>query len=223
MSLEIRRLLRTSAAVLAARAIIAQGPAPPASPLVVRDGLATFEVATNVFGTKVHGRSTALAAGAVIRDGETELLLERLEASLPPASLKTGIKLRDQHMIKYIFRTADGQVPDVRFSADGARCTRTDAAAAYKCPALGTLSIRNDARPFSIALEAMPDGDAYRVRGVSTVVLSAYGIDRPSQFGVSTEDTVKVHVEFVARRSPASRTSAGAPFPARSGAAPPPQ
>jgi hypothetical protein len=200
-----------AAALLATHGLTAQGAAGPAALLVARDGVATFEVGTNVFGTRIHGKSTALTATAVVRDADAELRLERLEAALTPATLRTGIRLRDQHMIKYIFRTAGGQVPDVRFSAADARCTRPAGAAAYQCPALGTLSIRDAARPFSIALEATPDGSGYRVRGVSTVALSAYGIDRPSQFGVSTEDTVRVQIDLVARR--AAVTSSRAPSP----------
>ena len=85
-------------------------------------GSVTFEVSTNVFSTAVRGQTNAVTGSTRLRDNGSALRLEQLEAVVQVSSLRTGIKLRDEHMRKYIFETADGQVPDVRFSAESADC-----------------------------------------------------------------------------------------------------
>ena len=204
------RLLALAAAflLLAWLGAAAQDPAADASALTATGGLASFEVSTNVLGTMVRGKSSALTASTLVRSSAAELLLERLEATLPVGSLKTGIKLRDQHMVKYIFQTAAGQQPDLHFTARDGRCVRVDSVSPYSCPAAGTLTIRGTPRPFSITLEVTPDGSGYHVKGDARVTLTSYGIERPSQFGVRTGDEVRLHVEFTARTAtPTSKTS----------------
>lgn len=170
-----------------------------ATPIKVNGGSVSFEVTTNVFATIVRGESSALVGGTQLRDGALGLRLEQLEAVVPVASLRTGIKLRDEHMRKYIFQTEDGELPDVRFSAEKAECTQAVGSGAYVCPASGILTIRGTARPFAIELKVTRSGEGFRVSGDGKVTLSAYGIERPSQFGVKTDDEVRIHLELSAR------------------------
>ena len=202
MKRKIGRLLVVAIVALSARAATSRTQVPvDATRVSVAAGTVSFEVATNVFGTTVRGTSRALMAAALVRSSATELRLERLEASMPVTSLRTGINLRDQHMLKYIFKTADGQLPDLHFAADAADCPRRDAGAALACVASGALTIRGAARPFAVTLEIEQNGEAYRVKGSGQVTLGAYGIERPSQFGVRTEDEVRIRVDFSARRA----------------------
>lgn len=175
----------------------------------VRGGQITFAVGTNVFAIKVKGSSGALDGSARLREGAQGLQLEAIEAVVPVESLKTGLKQRDAHMRKYIFETPDGKAPDVRFSAATADCTTADAKA-LTCVATGELAIRGAARPFSIALKVTRDGDQFRVIGDGAVLLSTYGIERPSQFGVKTDDEVKLRLEFRTKAAaPSAATAAG--------------
>ena len=167
------------------------------STIQLNGGTVTFEVATNVFSTTVRGESNAITGGTRLRDNGSSLRLERLEAVVPVATLKTGIRLRDEHMRKYIFETSDGQAPDVRFSADAADCPKNGSG--YACNASGNLAIRGTARPFSIELKVVRNGDGFRVTGDGRLAVSHYGIERPSQFGVRTEDEVKIHLDVKAR------------------------
>ena len=157
----------------------------------------TFEVSTNVFSTTVRGQSNAVTGGTRLRDNGSGLQLQQLEAVVTVGSLKTGIKLRDEHMRKYIFETPDGQAPDVRFSADTTECPKNGAG--YACSAAGNLTIRGTSRPFTIELKVARNGEAFHVTGDGKVTLSTYGIERPSQFGVRTEDEVKIHLDVKAR------------------------
>ena len=182
-----------------------------AAPAEVKNGTVTFDVGTNIFAISVHGESTALDGTVRVRQSAGVLRLEQLEAVVPVKSLTTGMKLRDDHMRKYIFQTADGQVPDVRFTAERAECSEAAAGAPAKCIAAGELAIRGTARPFVIQLSVTKQNDEFKVEGDGTIKLSAYGIERPSQFGVTTADDVKLHLELsAASAAPGASTSGGA-------------
>jgi polyisoprenoid-binding protein YceI len=170
----------------------------------------TFDVGTNVFAISVHGESKALKGKVRVREGADGLQLEQLEAIVPVESLNTGMKLRDGHMRKYIFQTPEGQVPDVRFSAEHADCSAASTAGQSTCKVSGTLAIRGTPRPFVIDLLVNKESDLFRVRGDALVRLSTYGIERPSQFGVQTADDVKLHLELNARSAPIATLSSSA-------------
>lgn len=165
-------------------------------------GSVSFEVATNVFGTTVKGKSRSLSGATRLVDRQGELRLEQIEAAVPVSTLRTGIRLRDEHMRDYIFATPDQQTPDVTFAAPAAECANgadRRNQGSYTCTSAGTLTIRGTARPFRIALAVARDGDSFRVKGQGKVTLSAYGIERPSQFGVRTADEVTIELDFSAR------------------------
>src|SRR5258708_2087340 len=88
----------------------------------VEGGAASFVVNTTVPGISVKGKSTALEARAVVERGADGLHLENVQASIPVKSLLTGMAIRDEHMRRYIFTTADGKTPDLRFEAAEAVC-----------------------------------------------------------------------------------------------------
>jgi hypothetical protein len=83
--------------------------------VTIRGDTATFDAATNLPAVVIHGKSVALEGRAHIRRNADALLIEGLEATVPVESLNTGIELRDEHMRRYVFATADGQLPKARF------------------------------------------------------------------------------------------------------------
>jgi polyisoprenoid-binding protein YceI len=166
-------------------------------------GSVSFEVATNVFGTTVKGRSGSLSGYSHLRGGGEALQLEQIEVKVPVATLQTGIKVRDQHMRQYVFETADHQTPDLSFTAANASCVR-ETKDAYTCTAAGVLSLRGTPRPFTIVLDVKREDSAFTVKGAGKVALSHYGIERPSQFGVRTEDEVVLRLDLSARQVSAS-------------------
>jgi hypothetical protein len=68
--------------------------------------------------------------------------------------------------------------------------------------------IRGTAKPFVIALKVTENNGTYRATGDSIVKLSTYGIEKPSQLGVRTEDEVKLKLDFTARPAPVATTGA---------------
>jgi polyisoprenoid-binding protein YceI len=166
----------------------------------IERGTVSFEVRTNIAAVRVHGKSDAVIARAQLVSGPEGMVLEQISASVAAASLKTGLSLRDEHMRKYIFTTADGQVPDVRFSGGRTECLKTGSGQRFACTVSGTLVIRDTAKPFTIVLTIDEEDGNLRASGDGIVRLSTYGIDRPSQLGVRTTDEVKLKLEFSVRR-----------------------
>ncbi len=168
------------------------------TPIEVQRGAVTFEVGTNLLSLSVHGTSDVLQASADLREGSEGLLIEQVDAMVPIESLTTGLKLRDEHMRKYIFTTEKGDVPDLHFSSSAVTCPPA-ADAPSGCVLPGQLAVRGTSRPFPVALKISRKGTAYRVTGDGKVRLTEYGIPAPSQLGVKTEDEVKVHLDFMAK------------------------
>lgn len=202
-----RHLVLTAAVAVAASlsapfttSAAAQAASPGPLSVEVAGGTATFEAATNISAINVHGKSSSLKAHAAVREAGDVLTIEQMDATLPVKSISTGMGLRDEHMRKYVFTTPDGQTPDVRFTSDKADCSAGNGGETT-CQVSGNLAIRGTARPFAIALKVKKSGDGYRAAGDGLVKLSTYGIERPSQLGVTTEDEVKLHLEFVAKPS----------------------
>ena len=174
--------------------------------IVVDAGIVSFVSDTNVPAISVKGKSTALHAQANVRRTAEGLQIEGIRATVPVKSLATGMGLRDEHMRKYIFTTPDGQTPDVRFEAENAACP---AGHDVTCRLNGSLTIRGATRPFSMPLKIRDDGALFKAAGDATVKLSDYGIERPTQLGVTTVDEVHLHFEFTARQPAGDTASAG--------------
>jgi polyisoprenoid-binding protein YceI len=162
----------------------------------VRNGTAKFETATNMPAIRVHGTSNQLRASARLRESGGTVILEGLEATLPVASLSTGLGLRDTHMRKYIFTTVEGNVPDVRFVAPRAECSPSGKA--LTCSVAGELAIQGRSRPLTIVLNVRNESGSFRAVGDAVAKLSTYDIEAPSQFGVKTHDDVRLRLEFTA-------------------------
>jgi polyisoprenoid-binding protein YceI len=142
-------------------------------------GKIEFLADTNVKMFKFKGDAGQLQA-KLDRAGN---LLKHVELTIPVQSLKTGMDLRDKHMRERIFTKADGTMPDIVFKADQATC-------APDCVITGTLTIRGETRPQKISL-SMKNPD--HVEGHAAILLSAYGIEAPSQVGVKVNDNVDVN------------------------------
>lgn len=175
-------------------------PAGGATIVEVNEGTVTFKVDTNVPAINVHGKSKALAGKAYVRASSSGASVEKLVASVPVESLGTGLGLRDAHMRKHVFTTADGRQPELRFESESARCSAANGHEST-CQLAGMLSVRDVARPFAISLNVSEEGDKLRAKGDGQLKLSSFGIERPSNLGVQTADEVTLHLEFTATRS----------------------
>lgn len=165
--------------------------------IAVQGGTATFVANTNVAAVSIKGKSTALVAKLNLRRVAEGLQLEHIDARLSVKTLVTGMGLRDTHMRKYVFTTADGQVPDLHF--EGANATCSGSAKDTTCQVAGMLTIRGVARAFTLPLKIREDGAGFKASGDGVVKLSAYGIEQPSELGVKMTDDVQLHFDFAAK------------------------
>jgi polyisoprenoid-binding protein YceI len=178
--------------------------------VIIESGAANFDVATNMPGIEVKGSSNTLSGRASVSRDSSGLLIDRIHISVPVKTLSTGMKVRDEHMRKYIFVTPEGQTPDLEFSASQTACHGGGSGAEFTCQVSGNLSIRGVSRPFqtnlNIKQHTSGSADTFRVTGDGVVKLSDYGIKAPSQFGVSASNDVKLQFNLNARED----TSTGA-------------
>jgi polyisoprenoid-binding protein YceI len=191
------RRLSMIACFTAAAALAATEAKTESGTIAVQGGTAVFVANTNVAAISIKGKSTALVAKLSLRRVADGLQLEHIDARLPVQTLVTGMGLRDSHMRKYVFTTADGQVPDLHF--EGANATCAGSAKDTTCQVAGMLSIRGVARPFVLPLKIREDGGGFKASGDGVVKLSAYGIEQPSELGVKMTDDVQLHFDFSAK------------------------
>ena len=171
-------------------------------------GTVTFDVGTNISAVSVHGKSSNVRGLARLRKEGAQLILEDVAATLPVEALTTGMSLRDDHMKKYIFTTADQKLPELKFTGSNMACP-VDAGGDGSCKITGKMTIRGVEKPLTVALKVKA-GAAYRAILDGAIKLSDYGIERPSQFGVKCADDVKIHIELAGKETvESSATRAG--------------
>jgi polyisoprenoid-binding protein YceI len=188
---------------------VAYGQAQSPFAVQIEGGNVQFDSDTNLSAISVHGKSSTLRVEVRGMKTADALTLEQVRATLPIKAISTGMSLRDEHMRKYIFTTADGKEPDLIFTATNLRCAakpgQEDA-----CPITGTLAIRGVERPFAMTLKVKQEAGSpavFKAAGSAKVKLSDYGIERPSQLGVQTQDEVKLSIQFTGRESVATASN----------------
>ena len=77
-------------------------------------GVSEFEAPTNMPAVSVKGRSSAVQGRVLLARESDRISLEHLDAWLAVKSLATGMAVRDEHMRKHVFTTADGLTPPCR-------------------------------------------------------------------------------------------------------------
>jgi polyisoprenoid-binding protein YceI len=185
---------------------------PPAK-LEVESGTASFESTTNMPGIEVKGKSAALSARVEVTQAGNVFTLRSIDATIPVKSLATGMKVRDEHMRKYIFTTSDGQTPDIHFESSAATCPAPSNGRDLVCRVAGNMTIRGASHAIELTLQAKQQSSgsalAFRVTGEGVVKLSDFGIAAPSQFGVTPANEVKFRLEFAARQKASMAGNSG--------------
>jgi polyisoprenoid-binding protein YceI len=172
-------------------------------------GVTEFEAPTNMPAVSVKGKSNSLQGSVMVSRNADGILLEHLEVWAPVKTLATGMGVRDEHMRKQVFTTAEGQTPDLRFGADKAVCSMRSGQE-FTCAVTGNLSIRGLARPFSMSLKVKQAGQsAFKAVGDAVVKLSDYEITQPTQFGVKLSNEVKLRFELASKQRAFENASDG--------------
>src|SRR5262249_18839832 len=148
-------------------------------PVVVANGSAKFDAPTTISAISVHGESNAISGSARVSSQGGALRIEIFEGRLDPATLKTGIDLRDRHMRDKIFAEGGG-LPELYFVAANAQCNENS-----PCQVNGQFTLRGVTRPVMFMAKVHNEGSkGYRVAAEGTLDIKTFGIEVPCQLGV---------------------------------------
>jgi polyisoprenoid-binding protein YceI len=177
----------------------------------INSGGASFEAPTNMPAVVVKGKSNGLQGKVRVTKSLDGLLLESIEARVPIKSLVTGMGVRDEHMRKYVFTSADGHLPDLFFTAEKGACSKADGRPDYTCQVPGMMTIRGTLRPLVISLRVKEQVSSaeFRVIGNAVIKLNEYGIAPPVQFGVKVLNDVRFEFEFTGKEKAMVTTAGG--------------
>jgi hypothetical protein len=136
-------------------------------------------------GMKIVGTGNDLRVGD---DGQA------VKVSVPLASMKTGISIRDKHMHeKYLqtpnYPTAELQVPRSNLKILGGGGTVNQEAA-------GTLLLHGKTRPVTFRYAGSREGSKVKVRGTMHINMNDFGIEVPVYLGVTVKPDVDVVAQF---------------------------
>ena len=170
------------------------------TPIEIVSGSIEFTAPVNVWALNVHGNSHEVSGSFALAETPDGFVLSDVHLSVSVESLHTGMRIRDRHMRDRVFRTEDGSLPVLAFTTRESLCTRRSDAAT--CLMVGSLSIRGVPRELAMEITATRHrDDAYRAEGEAVIRLSDYGIERPSQFGVTVTDEVELRVVLIGQPS----------------------
>lgn len=176
--------MRFIALILVVLGICAAAGADVAPPADLALSSLEFTAATNLSAVTVRGKSTEMVGQASF---DPKGALAKVDATVSVESLKTGMEMRDHHMRERVFKTADGKYPPLHFASTAVTCASQTA-----CQVTGPLEIRGVAKG---AVFACTVSEGNRSADCSaTIKLSTYGIERPTQLGVTVVDDVPIHL-----------------------------
>lgn len=150
-----------------------------------KDGSSTVRFETTATGgLKIEGTTSHLMV-----DGNED----KIEVSVPLATLDTGLGLRNKHMREYLETDKyPNAVLVVRRSALTTPPDGGDSAGS----AQGAFTLHGQTKEITFNYKARRAGDRYRVTGAASIDIRHYGIEVPSYLGVSVNPVVQIHSNF---------------------------
>ena len=140
----------------------------------------------------VHG-TTRGVSGKVWLESPKDFRSIRAELSLPVKSFDTDSESRDERLLEVM---AAEQFPNVSFVANAAPnlCDPTTVTESSPCKAdlLGTLTIRNVAKPVAIPVTVESKAGHYTIKGALSVQWADFGVEDPSILIAKLDPTVVV-------------------------------
>lgn len=166
----------------------------------------------------IVGTSNELS-GSVAFDPTQPARGARGELTVPVASLRTGIPMRDEHLRGSDWLDAAAQ-PEIRFVIDGVRNVRTvksdGGARTYDLTLAGTLSLHGQTRRIEVPARVtyLPESERTRMRAPGNLIagrtsfevaLKDFGVrGMQGVVGAKVSETIKVDVSFFATDKPQS-------------------
>ena len=141
--------------------------------------------ATGPAGLRITGKSGELQ---VADAGST------LRITVPAASLKTGIELRDRHLRDKYLQAA--QYPTIRLEAQRAVLKQPPTGGSVTAEADGTLSMHGKSKTVRFKYTARHEGGRIRVEGALRIDIRDFGIEVPSYLGLKVKPEVDAGARF---------------------------
>ena len=159
-----------------------------------KSGKIEFNVGSNLPLVKVSGSSSALNGGGEASVAEDTAIIRNLRFEVDPATFKTGIKLRDQHLYEKVFTAPDGSMPKIVLQAESFQAKLDPETSKWEGNLRAQLTIRGVTRPVSFRATAEKKGEGAVVTAEATVKTSEFGVKPISYSGATVEDEVAVTV-----------------------------
>ncbi len=153
-----------------------------------------FVAKTNLSAVSVKGKNASnLSAEVEIQKNE----ISKFQTQLDVKNLETGLSLRDEHMREKIFKTADGQLPEIRFTL-----LSPFPLSGAETFANASLSMHGKDGTFKPLCKATQKDGEVSLECAGEVKLTDFGITPPSHMGVTVQDSVTLRVSTVGKMSP---------------------
>jgi polyisoprenoid-binding protein YceI len=159
-----------------------------------RSGKIAFRVRTNIPFLTVSGSSSAVKGTAEAIIAGNAATIRNLNFEVDPKSLKTGMKIRDEHMYAKVFTAADGSVPPIVLHADQFQAKLNPNTSKWEGTLQAQLSIRGVTRPISFRTWGEKKESGAIVNAAATVRTSEFGVKKISYSGATVNDAVDVTV-----------------------------
>lgn len=159
-----------------------------------KSGKIAFSVGCNVPLVKVSGSSTAIRGGGeATLDGST-VSIRNLDFEVDPATFKTGIKFRDDHMYEKVFRASDGSIPKILLKADHFQAKLNAQTSKWEGDLRAQLTMRGVTKPVSFHATAEKKGEGALIIAEGVVKTSDFGVKPIGYAGAVVNDEVTITV-----------------------------
>ena len=182
------------AAVLCTTAAVGAADVHADSNYSAKSGKISFTVGSNVPLLKVNGSTTSVVGGGEAEINGNSATVRNLRFEVDPSTLKTGMKLRDQHMYEKVFTAADGSIPKVVLRAERLQAALNPQSSKWEGQLQGQLTIRGVTRPVSFTAAAEKNGSGAVVTAQGTVKTSDFGVKPISYSGATVDEEVTITV-----------------------------
>lgn len=142
-------------------------------------------------GYTVKGKSKAFQGSFRFENGN----LLSLEGMVPVSSLSSGLSSRDASIRELLFKTANGELPDLAFRAEPTTCIAVEQT--WECPVRGTFKIRDEWQPVSGKVQISDYQGRRWLHAEGQLRLSTYDFYAGSPAALKVADQVDVVLDLL--------------------------
>ncbi len=182
------------AAVVLATAWLPSGDLRAEPAYTAKSGKIAFTVGCNIPLVKVSGVSTAIRGTGEATVGENTVNIHNLGFEVDPATFKTGIKFRDEHMYEKVFRASDGSMPKILLKAEHFQAKLNGQTSKWEGDLRAQVTMSGTTKPVLFHAKAEKKGAGAIIFAEGVVKTSDFGVKQISYAGATVNDEVKVTV-----------------------------